>query len=204
MAVPPGKTKDGYEIQFGTNHVGHALLTKLLLPTLKQTAAATTPPQDVRIITVASKAEGWGSFPSPSEFDKLKTDMASISTFARYGISKSANILYANALPRYHPEIRSISVHPGSVNTNITSGIGASYPILKPFLRVLGFFGNVLATPVSTGAKNQLWAAVSPEAKSGEFYHPVGVAGKGSNNSRDQGHEEDIWKWTEKELEGHG
>ncbi|KAH6961830.1 hypothetical protein BKA56DRAFT_499613, partial [Ilyonectria sp. MPI-CAGE-AT-0026] len=77
-------------------------------------------------------------------------------------------------------------------------------PILKPFLRVLGFFGNVLATPVSTGAKNQLWAAVSPEAKSGEFYHPVGVAGKVSNNSRDQGHEEDIWKWTEKELEGHG
>lgn len=201
MAVPPGKTKDGYEIQFGTNHVGHALLTKLLLPTLKKTAVATTPPQDVRIITVASKAEGWGPFPSPSEFDKFKTDMASISTFARYGVSKAANILYANALSRRHPEIRSISLHPGSVNTNISSGIAASWPILKPLLRVSGFLGDVFATPVSTGAKNQLWAAVSPDAKSGEFYHPIGVTEKGSKVVYDQGLEEEIWKWTEQELE---
>ncbi|KAK7418131.1 hypothetical protein QQX98_004106 [Neonectria punicea] len=203
MGVPPGKTKDGYEIQFGTNHVGHALLTKLLLPTLKKTAIATTPPQDVRIITVASKAEGWGPLPSPSEFDKFKTDMASISTFARYGISKTANVLYAHALSCRHPEIRSISLHPGSVNTNISSGIGASWPVLKPLLRVSGFLGDVFATSVSTGAKNQLWAAVSPEAKSGEFYHPVGMTGKGSKNSCDQSLEEEIWKWTEKELECH-
>ncbi|SCO92606.1 related to alcohol dehydrogenase homolog Bli-4 [Fusarium oxysporum] len=201
MGVPPGKTKDGYEIQFGTNHVGHALLIKLLLPTLSMTAVATSPPQDVRIITVASKAEGWGPFPSPSEFDKFKTDMSSISTFARYGISKAANVLYAHALCQHHPEIRSISLHPGSVSTNISSGIAASWPILKPLLRVGSIFGKIVADSVSTGAKNQLWAAVSPDAKSGEFYHPVGVLGKGTENSRNGALADDIWKWTERELE---
>ncbi|KAJ4016911.1 hypothetical protein NW761_015036 [Fusarium oxysporum] len=203
MAVPPGKTEDGYEIQFGTNHVGHALLTKLLLPILKKTAISTTPPQDVRIITVASKAEGWGPFLKPSKFDKLKTDMSSFSPLARYGMSKTANVLYALSLSRYHPELRSISLHPGSVNTNISSGLAASWPMLKPLLKVGSLFGDVLATPISSGVKNQLWAAVSPDATSGEFYHPIGVTGKGSKNSCDRDLEEDIWNWTEQELEPH-
>ncbi|KAF5005558.1 hypothetical protein FDECE_8010 [Fusarium decemcellulare] len=203
MAVPPGKTKDGYEIQFGTNHVGHALLTKLLLPTLIKTATATSPPQDVRIVTVASKSEGWGPPLNPSEFDKLKTDMSSTSTFARYGMSKIANVLYAHALSSRHPEIRSISLHPGSVNTDISGGIAASWPVLKPLLRFGSLFGDIFADSVSTGAKNQLWAAVSPDAKSGEFYHPIGVTGKGSENSRDRALEEEIWRWTEQELKLH-
>ncbi|WYZ44678.1 hypothetical protein EsH8_VII_001114 [Colletotrichum jinshuiense] len=198
MGVPPGKTKDGYEIQFGTNHIGHALLTTLLLPTLKKTAATPESPNDVRIITVASESEAWNPFPNPSEFDKFKTDMAETSMFARYGFSKFANILYARALSRRHPEIRSISLHPGAVNTNISSGITSRWPILKLFVRLGGYF----ATPPSTGVKTQLWAAVSPEAKSGEFYHPVGVPGKGSKALCDKSLEDELWLWTEKELNG--
>ncbi|KAF1957876.1 retinol dehydrogenase [Byssothecium circinans] len=198
-ATQAGTTKEGYEIQFGTNHVGHALLTKLLLPTLKKTAAAATAPQDVRIVTVAAAAEKFSPFTESYDCDKLKTDMASTPTFTRYGISKLANVHYARALSRRHPEIKSVSLHPGFVNTNLASGLAASWPILKLILPFLGLF----LTNVSTGAKNQLWAAVSPEVKSGEFYFPVGVTGKGSKHSYDQGLEEQLWEWTEKELEEH-
>ncbi|KAH7233802.1 retinol dehydrogenase [Fusarium redolens] len=197
-ATPAGTTKEGYEIQFGTNHIGHALLTKLLLPILKKTAAA-TPPQDVRIVTVAAAAETFSAFTESYDFDKLKTDMASTPTFTRYGISKLANVHYARALSRRHPEIKSVSLHPGFVNTNLSSGLAASWPILKP---ILLFFGLFLSN-VSTGVKNQLWVSVSPEVKSGEFYFPVGVAGCGSKHSYDRDLEEQLWEWTEEELEKH-
>ncbi|WYZ36162.1 hypothetical protein EsH8_XI_000045 [Colletotrichum jinshuiense] len=199
MATPAGTTKEGYEIQFGTNHVGHALLTKLLLPTLKRTAAATTPPQDIRIINIASSEETRSPATNTYEFDKLKTDMASTSTLIRYGISKVANIHHARALSRRHPDIRSISLHPGVVNTNLKNGIGASWPLMKPLLPLIG----LLSTNVWSGTKNQLWATVSPDAKSGEFYFPVGVTGKGSKQSRDKALEDALWDWTERELEGH-
>ncbi|KAH7230211.1 retinol dehydrogenase [Fusarium redolens] len=199
MATPAGTTKDGYEIQFGTNHMGHALLTKLLLPTLKRTAATTSPPQDVRIINVASSEEARSPATDTYDFNKLKTDMASTSTLIRYGISKVANIHHARALSRHHPEIRSISLHPGVVNTNLKNGMGASWPLMKPLLPLIG----LLSTNVSNGTKNQLWAAVSPDAKSGEFYFPVGVTGKGSKQSRDKALEDALWNWTENELKGY-
>ncbi|EEY23508.1 retinol dehydrogenase [Verticillium alfalfae VaMs.102] len=181
-AQPPGTTKDGYEIHFGTNHLGHALLTKLLLPTLLKTAAAPSPPpHDVRIITVASSAEAWAPFLDPGAFDTLKTNMTGLSGFARYSLSK----------------------HPGVVNTNIANGVAASWPILAPLVRFVRLVGDVLQTPVATGVKTQLWAAVSPEAESGEFYFPVGVPGKASKHARDREMEEALWAWTERELERH-
>ncbi|TQN71220.1 putative oxidoreductase, partial [Colletotrichum shisoi] len=125
MATPAGVTEEGYEIHFGTNHLGHALLTKLLLPTLKKTAAASSPPREVRIVNGASSAKASSPASDTYKFDKLKTDMASTSTVTRYGISKMANIHHARALSRRHPEIRSISLHPGVVNTNLTNGVVA-------------------------------------------------------------------------------
>ncbi|KAL2669911.1 hypothetical protein Neosp_015077 [[Neocosmospora] mangrovei] len=196
MATPPGTTQEGYEIQFGTNHVGHALLIQLLLPTLEKTALSSNPAQDVRIISVASDLEATAPSPRPYNFVDLKTDMSSTKAFTRYAISKLANVHYARALSRRHPAIRSIAVHPGVVNTNLTSGLGANWPILKPFLPLLGLF----LTKVSDGAKNQLWASVSPDAKSGEFYFPVGVIGKGSQQSRSSDLEGQLWSWTEQEL----
>jgi NAD(P)-dependent dehydrogenase (short-subunit alcohol dehydrogenase family) len=197
MATPPGTTTDGYEEQFGINHMGHALLTKLLLPVLKTTAAATTPPQDVRVITLSSTSEGWAPPTETYSFDKLKTDFASIPTSARYGISKIANVHYAAELARHHPEIRSISLHPGIVNTGLMYNLTTARPYLKCFLPIVGFF----VTQVADGAKNQLWVATSPDAKSGEFYHPVGLVGKGSELSRDKRLAKELWEWTDQELE---
>ncbi|KAL2836413.1 hypothetical protein BJY01DRAFT_222024 [Aspergillus pseudoustus] len=193
MGCPPGTTEEGYEIQFGTNHMGHALLTKLLLPTLQRTAEIS---DDVRIVTLSSNAESW----SPSsgyDFAQLKTEMRSVSPFERYGISKIANIHFSRALSRRYPTIRCISVHPGVVGTSLARGLYASYPVISPVLRLLHRF---ITQDVTDGAKNQLWACVNTEAKSGEFYFPIGAVGKGSKLSGDESLEETLWQWTEDEL----
>ncbi|KAH7323168.1 hypothetical protein B0I35DRAFT_450295 [Stachybotrys elegans] len=197
MNSPPGLTKDGYEIQFGTNHMGHALLTKLLLPTLQNTAKDG---QDVRIITLSSRAEAM----SPStlwDFEALRTDMSSKITLTRYGISKVANIHHSRALSRRYPDIRCIAIHPGVVSTELGRGLAASHPILSQVLATMRWAVGMTSTPVHIGALNQLWASVSPDAKSGEFYFPVGEAVQGSSQSRNGDYESKLWEWTEKELE---
>ncbi|KAF6838778.1 retinol dehydrogenase [Colletotrichum plurivorum] len=202
MACPPGTTEEGYEIQFGTNHMGHALLTKLLLPTLLKTAKSgggSAGGSDVRIVNLSSAAENW---PPSNPYDpaELKSDMSSMTTWARYGGSKLANIHHARALARRHPELRCIAVHPGAVATNLTSGPIASWPLLGPLISIGTW---LIATSVHNGAKNQLWAATSPEAKSGVFYWPVGVEGRESKLAKDDELMEKLWEWTEKELEAH-
>ncbi|KAL0932074.1 retinol dehydrogenase [Colletotrichum truncatum] len=196
MAWPADTTKEGYEIQFGTNHMGHALLVKLLLPVLTKTAKSDKD-KDVRIVSLSSAAEAW----PPKDvynFDELKTDMASTSTWARYGASKLANIHHIRALAKRHPELRCIAVHPGVVSTNLGSGPLASWPLFKP----LFYIGSWLfTTSVENGARNQLWAAVSPEAQTGVFYWPVGLTGKDSKPAKDDELAEKLWDWTEKELE---
>ncbi|KAH7127323.1 retinol dehydrogenase [Dactylonectria macrodidyma] len=195
MACPPGLTKDGYEIQFGTNHIGHALLTKLLLPVLEKTAQTGS---DVRIITLSSNAEQFAPTPTPYNPDELKTEMTSKSTFARYGISKLANLHHSRSLSRRYPNIKCISLNPGGVNTGLSRGLYSSYPLIAPVIRVLAPF---ISKTVATGAKNQLWASVSPDAKSGEFYFPVAMTGKGSQGSNDRAAEDKLWEYTEQELE---
>lgn len=106
MAVPWSKTKEGYEIQFGTNHMGHALLTKLLLPTLLKTAEA--PNSDVRVINLASEGH---MFAPGIIYDQ--DALEPYQTFRRYGQSKLANILHARELQRRYPQITATSLHPG-------------------------------------------------------------------------------------------
>ncbi|KAF4493401.1 alcohol dehydrogenase Bli-4 [Fusarium agapanthi] len=91
MAVPEGLTEDGYEIQFGTNHLGPALFTTLLLPTLKATDAIST---DARVIFLSSELENMAPKNS-SLFDELKTTLPKFSTWTRYGQSKLAAVHYA-------------------------------------------------------------------------------------------------------------
>ncbi|KAF9872684.1 retinol dehydrogenase [Colletotrichum karsti] len=198
MAWPAGLTKEGYEVQFGTNHMGHALFTKLLLPTLQKTAKSDKD-KDVRIISLSSAAEAW----PPRDvynFEQLKTDMAANGTWERYGASKLANIHHSRALAKRYPELRCISVHPGAVSTNLGNQLMASWPLFKPLI-----YGALwlITKSVNEGAKNQLWAAVSPDAKTGVFYWPVGVTGKDSKLAKDDELAEKLWDWTEKELASH-
>lgn len=200
MATPPGQTKEGYEIQFGTNHVGHFLLTKLLLPVLRATAAAARPEKpDVRIVVLTSAVLGLAP---PSGFDEgwVRTDGSAVMTFTRYGQSKLANALMARELARRYPELTSAAVHPGAVATRLLGPFGQS--------GILGRVGAMLVTPFlatpENGARNQLWAAVSGDVKSGEYYMPVGVVGwgRGSGNARNDELARKVWEWTEAGVKG--
>ena len=196
MALPASLTKDGYEIQFGTNHVGHALLTKLLLPTLQRTAEENG---DVRIINVSSA----GHQMPPKGGLALKdatSDMSSYSTWVRYGQSKLANVLFTRELARRYPTIKSMSLHPGVINTGLHLGFQAAHPWLATMLSPSLLF---LKTP-QQGALTQLFAATSPQAKSGQYYVPVAVENSGSSYSQDQKLAAELWEWTETELAKHG
>ena len=198
MALPPGLTKDGYEIHFGTNHLGHALLIKLLLPTMLRTAD--TPNSDVRIVCLSSLAY-LGHPLSGIAFKDLRTtqDMIVGGLWIRYGQSKLANILYAAELARRYPQITSVSIHPGTYSTGLIQNLA---PLKKALVYVTNL-GNV-KTPAD-GVWNQLWAATGNRAEitNGEFYEPVGAPGRHDSKSKSQALANELWEWTEKELQGY-
>jgi NAD(P)-dependent dehydrogenase (short-subunit alcohol dehydrogenase family) len=196
MALPPGLTTDGYEIQFGTNHMGHALLTKLLMPLLLKTADQ--PDSDVRIINLSSAGEGLapkgGFLP-----DKATTTMESYHSYTRYGHSKLANVLFAKELARRYPSIKSVSIHPGRVQTNLLNHFFENLTFTSAFQKTYDFFDSV---SVEKGVYNQLWAAVGDKdrVKSGEYYSPVGKGGGQSAPGKDMQLAGKLWEWQEAEF----
>ncbi|TVY59892.1 putative oxidoreductase [Fusarium oxysporum f. sp. cubense] len=195
MACPPGQTSEGYEVQFGTNHMGHALLTKSLLPLLTHTASS-SPGSDVRVVSVSSIAHKFG--PSGGiQFDTLKSTASGMSTTDRYGQSKLANILFIRELALRHTELTPVSIHPGTVKTDLQNSNGGSW-MLSAFQK---FVVPLVGVSVEEGAKSQLWAATAKGVKAGEYYVPVGVSGNGSQLSKDKVLAKKLWDWTEKELE---
>ena len=184
MMTPCTFTDEGYEVQFGTNHVGHALFTKLLLPTLLQTAAQ--PGADVRIINVSSL----GALAAPKGgiiFDQEA--LGKQWTWRRYGQSKLANILFTRELAQRYPEITSVAIHPGVIVTDLYNAV-ASNALLQFGLAIFKQIGRVLPghfEDTRGGALTQTWAAMvrKEELKNGEFYRPVGLVTKASEYSRD-------------------
>ncbi len=73
-----------------------------------------------------------------------------------------------------------------------------------PWMRIVEPVAYLLLRSVRDGAKNQLWASVSPDVRSGELYYPVGVAGKGGDFPRNDELAAELWEWTERELQQHG
>ena len=201
MAVGPELSKDGYEIQWATNHLGHALLIKKLLPTMLKTAEK--PGSDVRILFLSSVA--WSLSPSGGiQFSRLKTtqDFIFLGPWRRYGQSKLANIVYAAELARRYPSITSVSLHPGVVKTDLVGNLSFGD---KAFVYI-GNLGNVV-TP-EEGVLNQLWAAAGAKKErldSGAYYMPIGIQSNSKLNKtgKDPKFAAKLWEWTETELEGH-
>ncbi|KAI1389136.1 oxidoreductase [Hypoxylon trugodes] len=193
MAKPEGLSADGYEIQFATNHLGHALLTKKLLPLLERTADL--PGADVRVIITTSTAWGGGSLP----FDRFKTTIKGhLGRWMRYSHSKLANLLYARELARRYPKVLSFSLTPGVVSTSLVSDLG----LLDKGIVYVSQLGQVL-TP-EQGTFNHLFAISAPRdsLKPGAFYEPVGKLSKMETaRSKDPDLPGQLWDWTEKELE---
>jgi NAD(P)-dependent dehydrogenase (short-subunit alcohol dehydrogenase family) len=204
MAVPAGETKDGLEIQLGVNHVGHALLTKLLLPTLLRTAdtkaAADGTPADVRVVTLSSNAHLRAPAPGFSPADERAADG---SPMGRYARSKLANVLFARELARRHPSITTASLHPGVIRTDLFAHVLDQNAALGALSSA---FGWLVYSSVADGAKNTLWAATAPkdQIRSGGYYVPVGRLEAGSEYARDEALAATLWDWTEGVLRKHG
>jgi NAD(P)-dependent dehydrogenase (short-subunit alcohol dehydrogenase family) len=200
MALPPGLTEDGYEVQFGTNHLGHAALVKLLLPIMEKTAAGGG---DVRIIWNTSLGY---KFASGINFASLKTPQNNLSPIYalsdrfRYGQSKLSNLLYAREIAKRHPSVVSVAIHPGTAFTGLVTGLGT-------FNRWF-VWTTTLTTriPVEQCAWNQQWAAFAPrkDVVSGVYYEPVGIKGGLTKAAADDALAEELWEWTHKELSAHG
>ncbi|KAL1881804.1 hypothetical protein Daus18300_000857 [Diaporthe australafricana] len=190
MMTPEGLTEDGYEIQFGTNVLGPALFTQLLLPLVQRTGKIN--PQ-ARVVMLFSASENV----APSDvyqFEELKTTISHRNTTARYTQSKLAVTHYASAMAERHSDVKIIPVHPGMVSTNLHHNSTGLF--LRPFL----YAAICFATPVEKGALSQIWASVSPDAKSGEYYGPIGLAGKGSKASKNHDLQEKLYKWVQEQL----
>ncbi|PNP42024.1 hypothetical protein TGAMA5MH_06203 [Trichoderma gamsii] len=197
MNLPPGKTDDGFDIQFGTNHVGHFLLTTRLLPLLKQTVTKYN--ADVRVLSISSMA----SMAAPSLDTIISEDLWKKGGWTSYASSKAANILFAAELARRHPEITAMSVHPGLIKTDLYSDtFENSY-----FMR----FGMALVGPLVYhdavyGALTQLWTATAEKNKiqQGAFYTPVGKLQKGNSWANNADASKKLWEWTEEKLKEKG
>lgn len=198
MAVPFDMTEDRYEIQFGVCHMGHALLTKLLLPTLLKTAEE--PGADVRVVNVSSMGH------QMAPIGKLVYDQAELenwSTWRRYGQAKLSNIYHVRELQRRYPSITATSVHPGVIMTDLYNASGDSSFVMRMGYSVM----RRVLHDVHWGAKNQLWAATAPkeEVRRSYYWMPIGSKNGGSFwMAQKPKLAEELWDWTEKELERHG
>lgn len=199
MGTDPSLTRDGYEHQFGINQMAHALMIKMLLPTLQSSAQKTG---DVRVVFGSSIGFRW----TPSggiRFDELKTtqDYWFAGRWVRYGQSKLANVVYASELARRFPEITAVSVHPGVIYTNLWS---VKWSLLNRVFVYLATLGQ--AVPVEEGAHTACWAMTTSKAKlsNGAFYEKIGVVGSPSKDSSNAELGEKLWTWTQNELEKYG
>lgn len=148
--VPPALTKEGYQLQWGVNHVGHALLTQLLMPTMLDTLRATAN-ADVRILVTSSAAHESPTWGKPLALDDAKTADSMGSGLNRYGHSKYGNVVFARGLAQHYPKIVSTSYHPGVVKTDIWAK-ETTHPWLMGFLRpMVSIFGRSVENGAYTG-----------------------------------------------------
>ncbi|KAJ6095349.1 hypothetical protein N7486_006095 [Penicillium sp. IBT 16267x] len=204
MGNPATKTEEGFEVQLGTNHVGHFLLMKLLLPTLQDTVArdraeGVTP--DVRVLSLSSVAHAV----SPSSFEGITSTESLLagSTWYRYGASKAANIFFAKELARRYPEIMSVAVHPGAVNSDLYGHAKAlGLPMKHGLEMVVGLFFR----SIPTGAFNSLWAATTAKENlvNGAYYTPVGYRSTGTAFVQSPDIPKKLWDWTEAQISKSG
>jgi NAD(P)-dependent dehydrogenase (short-subunit alcohol dehydrogenase family) len=156
MFTPPGATADGFELQFGVNHLGHFLLTTLLLPQLRAAAAASG---DARVVTLSSEAHRhWGI-----DLDDINFERRGYDTFLAYGQAKSANILMTVELQRrFGAEgITALAVHPGTCATNLARYMDRT-TLKKLFAMSTEIFAPENMKSVAQAAATTVWAATEP------------------------------------------
>jgi NAD(P)-dependent dehydrogenase (short-subunit alcohol dehydrogenase family) len=170
MNTPEGRTKDGFETQFGVNHLGHFLLTELLLDVLKKSAPSRIVMLSSCYHDIAQGREG------RIDFDDLNFERRPYDGWTAYAQSKLANLLHAKVLAKRleGSGVVAVSVHPGWVRTNLarsTMPMWVQNFVLRPVFRSLG-----MIEPWE-GAQTTLFALLAPEVKAhaGEFFSQTGA-----------------------------
>jgi NAD(P)-dependent dehydrogenase (short-subunit alcohol dehydrogenase family) len=163
MASPRRETADGFELQFGTNHLGHFALTAQLIGAMEGRP-------DARVVTVTSTAHRTGRI----NFDNLQGERRYFRWLA-YSQSKLSNILFALELERRleaaGSPIKSVAAHPGYAATNLQS---AAPPMVDRI--VMAVSNRVIAQSADMGALPILWVATDPGIEGGAFAGPDGIA----------------------------
>lgn len=190
MAVPYGKTADGFELQFGTNHLGHFTLTGLLLDLILRTPRA-------RVVTVSSGGHRFAEI----DFDNLNGEK-NYDQQGAYAQSKLANLLFTYELQRRFESVGvdtiAVAAHPGWTATN-----------LQVHWRMLRILNPFIGQKPKMGALPTLYAASAPDVQGGDYYGPCGwqelrgypTKVHSSNSSYDTAVADKLWKVSE-ELTG--
>ena len=187
MIPPYSQTKDGFELQFGSNHLGHFALTGRLLPLILSTPNA-------RVVTLSSLAAVHASI----DFDNLN-GQSKYKPMKFYGQSKLANLLFArelqNKFTEHEVDAISVACHPGLSHTNLMSrGSG------KPLSSFTSFLSRMITQPASMGALPTLYAATEPSLIGGEYIGPDGKKARKGYPKKDSIIEDLYDKETSKKL----
>ncbi|CAK5276294.1 unnamed protein product [Mycena citricolor] len=189
-------TSQGYDLQFGTNVLGHFYLTQLLLPTLLSTAQLSSDGK-TRVIHTASL----GNVFAPSlDFSTFRDDpkRQKMGSTKLYNQSKLGNVIFSAELARRYGDqgLVSVALNPG----NLKTGIARHW---KSFgQRVMKLFGHLIVYPAHMGALTQLYAGTTaPGAElNGKYLVPWARAGKPNPLADDETLGKDLWTWLEEQI----
>lgn len=164
MATPPARTHDGFELQIGTNHLGHFALTVRLLPLLLAADSA-------RAVTVSSQGHRFGSI----DLDDLNWDRRRYLRWPAYGQSKLANLLFTYELERRlvaaGSSAKALAAHPGFARTHLGQGGEGTMARVQDVAMLLS---RPFSQPADRGAHPQLRAATDPDLAGGSYLGPAG------------------------------
>lgn len=196
MMTPYGKTEDGFELQLGTNHLGHFALTGLLISLLLKTTGS-------RVVNVSSNGHRFGG----TDFDKLVYGKdKEYSPMKAYGRSKLANLFFTYELQRRLEAKKSkaivVAAHPGMSHTNL-----GRHMLKRWYFRLLmPIFSIIISQSAAKGALPSIRASVDPDVKGGDYYGPCGfmemkghpVKTESSEVSHNKEHAKKLWEISEK------
>mgnify|MGYP006290370913 FL=1 len=168
MAIPYRKTADGFEMQFGVNHLGHFALTGLLWPLLEAAPGS-------RVVNVSSSAHRMGEI----AFEDLHWDSRKYRRWKAYGMSKLANILFTREMTRRlngsGNGVTVAAAHPGYAASNLLAK-GSEMQGKRFGQRMAAVVNSIFAQSTEMGTLPILYAATEPDVENGAYYGPGGFA----------------------------
>ena len=195
IVCPYKKTKDGFEMQIGTNHLGHFALTGLLLHLLKNTKGS-------RVVNVSSLGHKFGKL----DFDNFMFEKGGYTIMKAYGTSKLSNLLFTYELQRrfekFNVNCIAVAAHPGVAKSNLSK-----YVTKKPLYKIgMAISNSIMSQNTSMGALPQIRASVDPLVKGGDYFGPRGfqewrgypVKVKSNDMSYDLNNAKEIWSISER------